>query len=63
MIALQVTCEYRMEGGALVPIRVHTIVISIQHSEDVSLDQLRSELMENVSHVLQKRCGVRQIKH
>jgi S-adenosylmethionine synthetase len=41
-----------MEGGALVPIRVHTIVISVQHSEDVSLDQLRSELMENVVKVV-----------
>jgi S-adenosylmethionine synthetase len=44
----QVTCEYRMDGGALIPTRVHTVVISIQHSEDVSLDQLRCELMDKV---------------
>jgi hypothetical protein len=28
----QVTVEYRKEGGAVVPIRVHTILISTQHS-------------------------------
>jgi S-adenosylmethionine synthetase len=44
----QVTCEYRMQKGACVPLRVHTIVISIQHSEDVSMEQLRSDLMEHV---------------
>lgn len=44
----QVTCEYRMQKGACVPLRVHTIVISVQHSEDVSIEQLRSDLMEHV---------------
>jgi S-adenosylmethionine synthetase len=44
----QVTCEYRMEKGACVPLRVHTIVISIQHSADISIEQLRSDLMEHV---------------
>lgn len=44
----QVTCEYRMQKGACVPMRVHTIVISVQHSEDVSIEQLRSDLMEHV---------------
>jgi len=43
-----VTCEYRMIKGACVPIRVHTVVISIQHHEDVTLDQVRSDLMEKV---------------
>lgn len=32
----QVTCEYRLEGGKPVPVRVHTIVISTQHSEDIT---------------------------
>ena len=27
----QVTCEYRMDNGKPVPIRVHTVVISTQH--------------------------------
>ena len=44
----QVTCEYRMENGACVPVRVHTVVISVQHSEDVELEQMRAELMEKV---------------
>lgn len=44
----QVTCEYRTENGACIPIRVHTVVISVQHSEDVELEQMRAELMEKV---------------
>lgn len=44
----QVTVEYRTERGATVPLRVHTIVISAQHDETVSLEQLRSDLMEHV---------------
>jgi len=44
----QVTCEYRMIKGACVPMRVHTVVISIQHSEDVTMEQLRADLMEKV---------------
>jgi len=44
----QVTCEYRMEKGACVPLRVHTVVISIQHSETISIEQLRTDLMEHV---------------
>jgi S-adenosylmethionine synthetase len=43
-----VTCEYRMQKGACIPLRVHTIVISIQHSEDIPVEQLRSDLMEHV---------------
>lgn len=44
----QVTCEYRMDNGACIPIRVHTVVISVQHSEDIELEQMRLELMEKV---------------
>lgn len=44
----QVTCEYRLDNGACVPIRVHTVVVSVQHSEDIELDQMRLELMEKV---------------
>ena len=45
---LQVTCEYRMQKGACIPLRVHTIVISVQHSEEVSVEELRQDLMEHV---------------
>ncbi len=40
----QVTVEY--EDG--VPVRVDTIVVSSQHAEDVSLDQIRADIIENV---------------
>jgi len=44
----QITCEYKTEGGADVPIRVHTIVISVQHSDKISLESLRAEIREKV---------------
>jgi len=44
----QVTVEYKMEGGKPVPQRVHTIVISTQHSEEVSNEKIRADLMEYV---------------
>merc|ERR1712151_395543 len=44
----QVTCEYEMINNVPVPKRVHTIVISTQHSEDVTNDQISADLMEHV---------------
>ncbi|EFN67494.1 S-adenosylmethionine synthetase [Camponotus floridanus] len=44
----QVTCEYIMDHGACVPIRVHTVVVSLQHSEKIGLDELRKAIMEKV---------------
>merc|ERR1712183_1155645 len=44
----QVTCEYEIVNGATVPKRVHTIVISTQHSEEVTNDQIKADLMEHV---------------
>ncbi|CAF1021311.1 unnamed protein product [Brachionus calyciflorus] len=44
----QVTVEYKISNGSCIPIRVHTIVISVQHSPDVALEQIRSDLMEKV---------------
>jgi len=44
----QVTVEYKREGGAVVPQRVHTVVISTQHSEDVNNDEIRKGLMEHI---------------
>ena len=44
----QVTCEYRFKNGAAIPLRVHTIVVSAQHSEEIELEVLRSEVMEKV---------------
>ena len=52
MAIFQVTCQYRIEKGACIPIRVHTVVISLQHSEEIEQEQLRKELMEKVVKVV-----------
>jgi len=44
----QVTVEYEKHGGAVIPRRVHTVVISTQHAESVTNDELRKGLMEHV---------------
>ncbi|KAK3578205.1 hypothetical protein CHS0354_020575 [Potamilus streckersoni] len=44
----QVTVEYKYVKGACVPIRVHTVVISVQHDEKITVEELRKELMEKV---------------
>jgi len=44
----QVTCEYKNENGAMVPQRVHTVVISTQHADSVSNDEIRKGLLEHV---------------
>jgi S-adenosylmethionine synthetase len=43
-----VTVEYKKEGGAVVPVRVHTIPISTQHNPDVTNETIHKELMEHV---------------
>ncbi|XP_023165785.1 S-adenosylmethionine synthase isoform X2 [Drosophila hydei] len=48
----QVTCEYLFNQGSAVPKRVHTIVVSMQHSDKIQLDTLRSEIMEKVVKVV-----------
>lgn len=47
-IFIQVTCEYSSQQGACIPRRVHTVVVSLQHSEKITLETLRSEVMEKV---------------
>lgn len=44
----QVTVEYRKDGGAVVPLRVDTVVISAQHSEHISTELLRKEIKEKI---------------
>ncbi|KAK7752042.1 methionine adenosyltransferase sam2 [Diatrype stigma] len=44
----QITMEYKHDGGAVVPLRVHTVVISAQHSEDVTTEQVRKELKSQI---------------
>jgi len=44
----QVTIEYRREGGKVIPQRVHTVVISTQHAENVTNEEIRRALLEDV---------------
>uniref|UniRef100_A0A8B9R942 S-adenosylmethionine synthase n=1 Tax=Astyanax mexicanus TaxID=7994 RepID=A0A8B9R942_ASTMX len=44
----QVTVEYRDNMGVMEPIRVHTVVISVQHTPDITLSEIRKNLMEKV---------------
>ncbi|CAH1990829.1 unnamed protein product [Acanthoscelides obtectus] len=44
----QVTCEYRFDHGACIPQRVHTVVVSLQHSEKISLEELRDAIRTKV---------------
>jgi S-adenosylmethionine synthetase len=45
----QVTIEYRQDpSGHLIPLRVDTIVISTQHADSISTEDLREEIMEKI---------------
>lgn len=44
----QVVIEYKKVKGAMIPIRIHTIVISTQHDDGISQEQIKKDLMEHV---------------
>merc|ERR1719231_1504544 len=44
----QVTVEYEETDGVLKPLRVHTIVISTQHDDKVTNEQIKKDLHEHV---------------
>ncbi len=44
----QVTVEYKHDNGAVVPVRVDTVVVSAQHSEAISTEELRKEIKEKI---------------
>jgi S-adenosylmethionine synthetase len=44
----QVTIEYKNVGGAMVPQRVHTILISTQHDDKVTNEKIAEDLMAEV---------------
>jgi len=44
----QVTIEHKIVNGAVIPVRVHTVVISVQHSEDVTNEHMRKCLKEQI---------------
>ncbi|XP_068191000.1 methionine adenosyltransferase II, alpha a isoform X2 [Antennarius striatus] len=44
----QVTVQYRQDRGAMVPLRVHTVVVSVQHDEHVGFEEMCHCLKEQV---------------
>ena len=48
----QVTVEYMNDNGACIPKRVHTIVVSTQHSADVTLEQIQKDVREKIVQVM-----------
>uniref|UniRef100_A0A674P1C0 S-adenosylmethionine synthase n=1 Tax=Takifugu rubripes TaxID=31033 RepID=A0A674P1C0_TAKRU len=47
----QVTVHYEQKEGAVIPKRVHTIVISVQHDDYISLEEQKKVLKEKVALV------------
>jgi S-adenosylmethionine synthetase len=47
----QVTIEYKKdESGAMIPLRVDTIVISTQHAEEITTEDLRKQIKDKIIH-------------
>jgi len=44
----QVTVEYKTEGKSIVPVRVHTVLVSTQHSPDISQEDIAAKVKEHV---------------
>jgi S-adenosylmethionine synthetase len=44
----QVTVEYKMENGVPTPLRVDSVVISVQHSADIDVKDIRTQLKNKV---------------
>lgn len=40
--------QYRQDRGTVKPLRVHTVVVSVQHDETVGLDEMREVLKAKV---------------
>jgi S-adenosylmethionine synthetase len=48
----QVTVEYKKEGGAVVPVRVHTVLVSTQHRESATNDVIRPAIKKLILDVI-----------
>lgn len=44
----QVTVEYKYDNGACIPLRVDSVVVSAQHADEISTEDLRSEILEKI---------------
>lgn len=43
-----VCMEYKTEDKSIIPVRVHSIIVSAQHDPDISMEELKASIMENV---------------
>jgi len=48
----QVTVEYKAEGLHLIPLRVHTILISTQHSPSITNEEINAQVREHIIKVV-----------
>ncbi|KAE8392504.1 S-adenosylmethionine synthetase [Aspergillus alliaceus] len=46
----QVTVEYMENQGRMIPIRVHNVVITAQHTPDVTVERLRQDIINKIVH-------------
>jgi len=44
----QVTVEYKKEGKNIVPVRVHTVLISCQHNPDITQEEIGVQVLEHI---------------
>lgn len=44
----QVTVEYKKEGGHVVPFRIQNILVSTQHDPDITNEEIKTAILENV---------------
>ena len=49
----QVTVEYKNDNGRWVPLRIDTVVVSAQHAEEISTEELRAKIQ---SEIVEKVC-------
>jgi len=52
---IQVTVQYKKEGNDLIPMFVHTIVISAMHQKGIPLSTQKEELKEKVVKVYNEK--------
>jgi len=44
----QVTVEYKTEGKSIIPVRVHTVLVSTQHGPEISQEEIAAQVKEHV---------------
>jgi len=51
----QVTFEYQILNGELIPIRAHTILLSHQHNPDVTNEQIEEEMVREIKKLVPEK--------